>query len=143
MITFEKGIVERMISQARQELPNECCGILAGRKNGDDIEIIEIYPVKNIDESPEHFSMDPKEQFQVYYTIRDRGLKLLGNYHSHPETPSRPSREDIRLAHDPEAVYGILSLAEAEPVLKFFYIKEGLPAELTLSIKEYGESDGI
>lgn len=136
MIILEKGIIERMTSQARQELPNECCGILAGRKNGEDIEIIEIYPMKNIDESPEHFSMDPKEQFQVYYDIRDRGLKLLGNYHSHPETPSRPSQEDIRLAHDPEAVYAILSLAGSDPVLKFFYIKEGLPAELTLSVKE-------
>ncbi len=136
MITIEKGIIERMIYQARQELPNECCGILAGQKNGNNIEVKEIYPVKNIDESPEHFSMDPKEQFQVYYAIRDRGLKLLGNYHSHPATPSRPSREDIRLAYDPEAVYAILSLAGADPVLKFFYIKDGLPAEIPLFIEE-------
>lgn len=136
MITLDKGIVEQMIYQARQELPNECCGLLAGQKNGDDITITEIYPVRNIDESPEHFSMDPKEQFQVYYAARDRGLNLLGNYHSHPATPSRPSREDIRLAHDPEAVYAIISLAGADPVLKFFSIKEGLPAEIPLFIKK-------
>lgn len=136
MITLAKGIVEQMLYQAGQELPNECCGILAGHKDGDNIEIIEIYPMKNIDESPEHFSMDPKEQFRVYYAIRDRGLKLLGNYHSHPVTPSRPSREDIRLAHDSGVVYAILSLAGEEPVLKFFYIKEGLPAEIPLFIQE-------
>jgi len=136
MITLERGILEQMVKQARQELPNECCGILAGQKNGEDTEIIDIYPLKNIDQSPEHFSMDPKEQFEAYYAIRDRGLKLLGNYHSHPATPSRPSREDIRLAHDPEALYAILSLAGTDPVLKFFRIKEGLPGEIPLFIKE-------
>jgi len=46
----------------------------------------------------------------------------LGNFHSHPSTPARPSMEDIRLAYDPSASYLILSLAEEVPVLKAFGI---------------------
>jgi proteasome lid subunit RPN8/RPN11 len=46
----------------------------------------------------------------------------LGNFHSHPSTPARPSKEDIRLAYDPSASYLILSLAEEIPVLKAFGI---------------------
>ena len=48
----------------------------------------------------------------------------LGNWHSHPESPSRPSEEDKRLAYDSKASYMILSLVDREnPVLNSFKIK--------------------
>ena len=56
--------------------------------------------------------------------MRAEGLKPLGNWHSHPETPSRPSEEDKRLANDPNASYLILSLQEKErPVLNAFHVE--------------------
>jgi proteasome lid subunit RPN8/RPN11 len=55
--------------------------------------------------------------------MRAKGLQLLGNWHSHPESPSRPSEEDKRLAYDSSASYLILSLMEEEPVLNSFHIK--------------------
>jgi proteasome lid subunit RPN8/RPN11 len=57
--------------------------------------------------------------------MRARGIVPLGNFHSHPETPARPSEEDIRLAYDPAASYIILSLAEEEPVMRSFHIENG------------------
>lgn len=110
--------------------------MLAGNVNAGEIRIVEIFPMTNLDKSPEHFSLDPKEQFQVLRSAREKGLKLLGNYHSHPATPSRPSQEDIRLAYDPDAIYAILSLASQPPVLKFFSIRDGVAAELPLTISE-------
>lgn len=136
MIAISKGHVEKIIRQAREHSPVECCGVLAGETTGEDIAVVDIYPMKNIDNSPEHFSLDPQEQFQVCYFIRDRGLKLLGNYHSHPATPARPSNEDIRLAYDPDAVYMIVSLAGEEPVLKCFFIRSGSYEEIPLAIRE-------
>ena len=44
--------------------------------------------------------MDPKEQLKAIKDMRANGLTPLGNWHSHPETPARPSQEDIRLAYD-------------------------------------------
>mgnify|MGYP000281918315 FL=1 len=52
------------------------------------------------------------------------GLVPLGNWHSHPESPSRPSDEDKRLAYDKTASYMILSLMNKdEPVLNSFHIE--------------------
>lgn len=122
MIYISKIEYDKMIKQAKEEFPLECCGLIAGVKNEDDIYIKKVYPLRNIDESSEHFSMDPKEQFETIRNMRTEGLVLLGNYHSHPYTPSRPSEEDKRLAFDPKALYGIVSLEKDEPVFNLFKI---------------------
>lgn len=116
---------QEIISYAQEKLPNEACGLLAGRTEND-VKIVEkVYYLTNIDHSPEHFSMDPKEQFAAIKDIRSNHWQLLGNFHSHPSSPSRPSQEDIRLAFDPEASYFILSLKDKDkPVLKSFKIKD-------------------
>ena len=69
--------------------------------------------------------------------MRKNGFVPLGNWHSHPESPSRPSEEDKRLAFDSKASYMILSLMDREnPVLNSFHI-EGTDAEKEdLQIKE-------
>ena len=60
--------------------------------------------------------------------MRQNGLAPLGNWHSHPESPSRPSDEDKRLAYDSKASYLILSLQDrVKPVLNSFHI-EGVDA---------------
>ena len=62
--------------------------------------------------------------------MRAKGLVPLGNFHSHPESPSRPSEEDKRLAYDKEASYMIISLMDIEnPVLKSFRIVDNVSTE--------------
>jgi proteasome lid subunit RPN8/RPN11 len=104
------------------QLPNEACGLLAGKVAGNKKTVEKIYLLSNIDQSPEHFSMDPQEQFGAIKDMRAKGLILLGNFHSHPGSPARPSEEDIRLAFEPDKSYLILSLAEENPILKSFMI---------------------
>ena len=69
--------------------------------------------------------MDPKEQFAAIKDMRGLGLKLRGVYHSHPATSARPSAEDIRLAHDPDIMYVIVSLADKNPAVSAFSIHKG------------------
>lgn len=57
--------------------------------------------------------------------MRSLGLKQLGNWHSHPESPSRPSEEDIRLSFDSKASYMILSLMAENPVLNSYHVENG------------------
>ena len=117
---------QKMIDYARQELPNEACGLLGGTEENGIREIRKVYLLQNTDASSEHFSLDPKEQLAAVRDMREKGLKPLGNWHSHPETPSRPSDEDIRLAYDPNASYLILSLESgAVPNLNSFRILDG------------------
>ena len=107
------NIIDELIAQARQDAPNETCGYLLGTDNGEsEAEVTENYWMENIDHSPEHFSFSPKDQFAALRYAREKGLKILANWHSHPASPSRPSQEDLRLANDPTIRYAILSLHE-------------------------------
>ena len=123
MIKLKKSDFEKMLRHAESELPNEACGLIAGTVEGDNKDVREVYLLTNIDKSNEHFSLDPKEQLAAIKDMRIKGLVPLGNWHSHPESPSRPSEEDKRLAFDSKASYMILSLMDrANPVLNSFRI---------------------
>ncbi|MBQ8521850.1 MAG: M67 family metallopeptidase [Bacteroides sp.] len=127
---IKRELMEEIVSQARRELPDESCGYLLGEEG---LAMVN-YPMTNADHSPEHFSFVPQEQFAAIKSARKRGLKVVGNWHSHPSSPSRPSVEDIRLAYDPDITYFILSLASEEPVLNAFRIVNGEVEKLELEI---------
>ena len=111
-----------MVRHARALAPIEDCGLLGGTV-ADGVKSVEkVYYLTNTDHSEEHFSLDPKEQFAAVKEMRANGWQLLGNWHSHPATPSRPSEEDKRLAFDSKASYFILSLHGGEPVLNSFHV---------------------
>lgn len=129
MIKLSRSDYEKILAHAKAELPNEACGLIAGVDDGEDRVIKKVYLLTNIDHSNEHFSLDPKEQLAAIKDMRSEGLVPLGNWHSHPESPSRPSDEDKRLAYDSKASYMILSLMDINgPVLNSFRI-EGDNAE--------------
>jgi proteasome lid subunit RPN8/RPN11 len=124
---------EKMLAHCIEGLPNESCGLLAGTVDGDVKTVTKIYLLTNIDASNEHFSMDPKEQLAALKDARANGVNIIGNFHSHPESPSRPSEEDKRLAYDSSIEYLILSLMEQDnPVLKAF----GIDSEKNVTIHE-------
>ena len=123
MIKLSSDDFETIVSHARAQLPNEACGLIAGRIDGEKKTVLKVYLLTNVDHSPEHFSLDPKEQLAAVKDMRQNGLVPLGNWHSHPDTPSRPSDEDKRLAYDSKASYMILSLMDREhPELNSFLI---------------------
>ncbi len=129
MISMKSEDYKAILEHARKELPNEACGLIAGKLDGDNKIIKKVYFLTNIDHSNEHFSLDAKEQLAAIKDMRSNELVPLGNWHSHPESPSRPSDEDKRLAYDSKASYLILSLMDNEnPVLNSFKI-EGNNAE--------------
>ena len=117
-----KAIYDDMITHAQDGFPLEVCGILGGA--GDTVSAN--YRMTNSDASNEHFMMEPREQFAVVKDLRAKGLAMLAIYHSHPETPARPSEEDIRLALTPDVSYLIISLADAAaPDIKSYKINAG------------------
>lgn len=133
MLKFRKDLYDKMLKHCEDGLPNESCGLIAGTVDGDVKTVEKVYLLTNIDASREHFSMDPKEQLAAVKDARAAGLAMLGNFHSHPESPSRPSEEDKRLAYDSTAEYLILSLMEpGNPVLKAF----GVDAEKNVTVHE-------
>ena len=125
MLFMSREDYDKILEHCKEGLPNESCGLIGGVREADCKHIKKVYLLTNIDASNEHFSMDPKEQLKAIKDMRANGLELLGNFHSHPESPSRPSEEDKRLAYDSKVNYLILSLMDIEhPVLNAFNIDE-------------------
>jgi len=133
-VRLKKVDFEAIVAHAKSGLPNEACGLIAGKEEGDIKTIERVYLLSNPDKSPEHFSIDPKEQLAAVKDMRANGFVPLGNFHSHPSTPARLSEEDIRLAYNSKASYLILSLADEQPVLKAFEVAGGEVSEQKLEI---------
>lgn len=132
MLEIPEKIRQAILIHAESGFPLEVCGILGG-SNG---KVTSHYPMTNTDASNEHFMMDPKEQFAVVKALRASGEEMLVIYHSHPESPARPSEEDIRLALTPNVCHLIVSLMERnQPVAKGYKILDGKvePVELSFT----------
>ncbi len=136
MLYLNREHLEIMLAHARTELPNEACGLIAGTRDGEDCTVERVYCLTNTDHSREHFSIDPREQLTAIREMRTQGLVPLGNWHSHPESPSRPSSEDRRLARDPGARYLILSLMDTQQsVLHAFRVRNGVSFQEKIKIR--------
>ena len=122
MLEIPREILDAVMAQAQDGFPLEVCGLMGGAAN----RVTSRYPMTNTDASNEHFMMDPKEQFAAVKAMRAAGEEMLVIYHSHPESPARPSQEDIRLALTPNVCHLIVSLENREaPEAKAFRISAG------------------
>lgn len=97
MITLKKSDYEKILSHGQKCLPEEACGLIAGTEIDGVKHIEKVYLLENTDHSNEHFNISPKDQLQAIKDMRQNGLTPLGNWHSHPKSPSRPSEEDKTL----------------------------------------------
>lgn len=127
-----RWLVEEIVAQAREELPNECCGMVGGA----DGTAATVYRAANAEASPFRYSIDAKEQFRLMKAIEEGGEELVAIYHSHTKSAAYPSQTDVNLAGWPDAVYLIVSLADpVAPELKGFWIREGRIAEAELVVE--------
>ena len=124
-IRMDADLYDQMVIYAEKHLPEESCGLLAGKIEGSDKIIKKVYFLENTDHTKDHFTMNPKDQLTAIKDMRENGYVALGNWHSHPSSPSRPSEEDIRLAYDKKASYMIISFLTMAPVVHSFHIENG------------------
>lgn len=124
LVISEKSKKE-IVKHCLMEKPNEACGLLAGIKDRDKRLIKDVYSMKNTEKSPERYFMDPEQQFSALKDIRSNEGELLAIYHSHPHSEAVPSERDIEMAHMPDVLYVIISLASREPDIRAYTIKKG------------------
>jgi [CysO sulfur-carrier protein]-S-L-cysteine hydrolase len=117
-----QSLIDEMVAHAREDLPNECCGMVAGR----DGEATEVIRVENAAASPLRYEMEPKAQYEAWKYIEDGGRELLAIYHSHTKSAAYPSQTDVNQAASwPDQVYLIVSLSEPEaPDVKGYLLKD-------------------
>jgi len=137
MLEIPRPMLDVMVTHARNGLPNEACGVVAGR----DGRAEQVYPMRNAEDSPVVYRFDEQEQLRVFGEVEDRGWDLVAFFHSHPRTGAYPSPTDRALAHWRDPVTGeevpaypgvrylILSLADGAPTLRAFTFDHGEPVE--------------
>jgi proteasome lid subunit RPN8/RPN11 len=136
MITLKQAHANDIIEHAREEAPNECCGLIGGI----DARTQTVYRLRNLADDPlVTYEASPEDLFAAQRAMRERGEQLLAIYHSHPRSKDpQPSATDVRLAYYPSAVYFIVGLGNSEPCLRAFLIseREGVwePAEFEVSL---------
>ncbi len=129
---ISQELVDEMVAHAREDVPNECCGMVGGR----DGMAEKVVRVENSAASPLRYEMDPQGQFDALKEIEADGGELLAIYHSHTKSAAYPSQTDVNQAQNwPEQIYVIVSLADsAAPDVKAFTLADLQIADAELNV---------
>ncbi|MEX1022478.1 MAG: M67 family metallopeptidase [Dehalococcoidia bacterium] len=132
MPRIPQAIVDEMIAHAREDLPNEACGMVHGM----DGEAITVHRVQNAAASPYRYEMDPLRMLKLERSREGTGESLYAIYHSHVASKAYPSPTDVRMAFFPPGeidqepmfpgtFYILVSLEHDEPDVRAYRIARG------------------
>ncbi|MCC5952466.1 MAG: M67 family metallopeptidase [Acidimicrobiia bacterium] len=115
---------ELLLAHSYVGLPAEACGLLAGLPaDGDRPAVAEVfYPCENLAASTKYYTVAPRDHLRADRDAEDRGFEIIGVVHSHTHTDPYPSPTDVAEAPDPGWHYVIVSLREAEPMVRSYRI---------------------
>ncbi len=115
-IVFNPADYEELRRHGQDTYPHECCGILLGTSQAEQRQVQGVVRMRNVNAAtPENrFDFDPREHLRVQREARERGLEIIGFYHSHPDHPARPSQFDLDHASWPGYSYVIMSVAQGK-----------------------------
>jgi [CysO sulfur-carrier protein]-S-L-cysteine hydrolase len=131
-VRFPRALLDEIVQHARQDLPNECCGLVAAQ----DGVAVKVFPATNVHASPLRFEIDGREVLKVQNEIDERGWTLGSLYHSHTKSAAYPSQTDVNFAEFwPGLTWLIVSLEDPdEPSMRTFEIGSGDVSEQELEI---------
>src|SRR5690242_16517507 len=92
-----RHLYDEIIAHARDEAPNECCGMIAAR----DGEAVAVHRARNLAASPLRYEVHPQDLHRILDAIDGDGLELGAIYHSHTRSAPLPSQTDVNLASMP------------------------------------------
>lgn len=129
---ISQQLIDEMIAHAREDLPDECCGMIGGR----DGAATSVVRVENAAHSPLRYEMDSQGQYDALKEIEGAGDELIGIYHSHTRSAAYPSQTDVNEARMwPEQVYVIVSLENEEaPDVKAYDLADLKIADVHLDV---------
>lgn len=125
-----------LINHCLTALPLEACGLLAASSSSSSID--SLYPIRNIDSQPETgFTFDPAQWTEAFFNMQKNQQKLVGFYHSHPQTAAIPSVRDVNgIIWGQTAAYWIISLVNVQsPIIQPYIQRNGsfIPVPLVLT----------
>lgn len=126
-----RDLYDEIVAHAREEAPNECCGMIASR---DDRALV-VHRATNTAASPLRYEIDGGEQYAIQREIDRAGHELGAIYHSHTRSAPYPSQTDINLAFHPDSLYVIVGLAGSDEAdVRAYTIRNGEVEEVELVV---------
>jgi proteasome lid subunit RPN8/RPN11 len=101
VLRLQSAALAAIIAAAKASYPDECCGLLVGRRDGAMLNVAQVVAAPNTAPNPSrHFEVDPAVLLTTHREAREAGQEVLGPYHSHPRGAARPSATDTARAAD-------------------------------------------
>ena len=113
-LILTKAQRQLLSTEAINKKPNESCALLFGKKDDGKIIVSEIYPAENIEKSPINFTISNEQLIQGYKIAEDKGLDVIGIFHSHPDSEPYPSPTDKKFMEINPVAWVIFSLTTNE-----------------------------
>jgi [CysO sulfur-carrier protein]-S-L-cysteine hydrolase len=120
--------IRQLARIAKDALPNESCAFLLGLND----KVVKILPMRNIDESPVTFSIEPAELLHAYNLAENEGVEVIGIFHSHPARPW-PSSTDIKFMEINPVIWLIYSTTQSQ-LKAFVYDDDNIVKEIAIRI---------
>lgn len=115
-VMIRHAVIEAIAAHARAEAPVECCGLLLGTSSA----IVEAVRTRNAASDPSRFLIEPTDHIHGRRDARQRGLTVVGFYHSHPRSSGVSSVTDRAEATYPDHLYLIVGLGTDPPDVRLF-----------------------
>jgi proteasome lid subunit RPN8/RPN11 len=119
MIAINEERLNEMRRHGERDYPFECCGLMLGRFENQGQKIVtETYPISNAREEAakrNRFLIRPEELMRGEKYAREKGLDVVGFYHSHPDDRAVPSKYDLDHAW-PTYSYVVVSVEKGQAV---------------------------
>jgi proteasome lid subunit RPN8/RPN11 len=131
MLKINQPVLAAIRRHGEQSYPNECCGVLLGRINGNGRVVTSAAPCGNTRTDSPHnrYHIDPRELVRIQREGRERDEDILGFYHSHPDHPAHWSSTDLTDAHWFGCSYVITSVRKGEAEATHSFLLDGTGEE--------------
>ena len=145
-LELDATLQESLRAWAGAGYPHECCGLLLGRAGDDVVRVEEVVQARNANAQRRHdrYEIDPEDFLRADALSRQRGLDIVGVWHTHPDHPARPSETDRESAW-PGWSYLILAVgAEGVQAMRSWrldggaFVEEALRPELAAAAVSEG-----
>jgi len=127
MLRLPPQVFAEMVAHCLRGLPDEACGLIGGDPTGGSVD--RCYPTRNVAASAKLYTVDPGDHLRADRDAEERGMQIIGVFHSHTHTDAYPSPTDVAQAPDPEWHYVLVSLRDTHPTVRSYRIQGDLVDE--------------
>ena len=126
-LTIPQSLYDQLRAHGEETYPHECCGIMLGKSDGDDLRVAQLIRAGNTrtDSAHNRYNIAPQELIAAQREGRRLGLDIVGFYHSHPDHPAQWSPTDFAEAHWFGCAYVITAIEKGRAAITNSFLLAG------------------